>query len=335
MSIEETRAQPPQPLVTPRVGGDSSAVNMRAEAALSPAAQRRLTPEDNTFRVRLRKFNRRFFKGNPLNVLGVAIIIVFLVLTAFGQTIAETRGAAYSPTAPSIHDRLEGPSAAHWFGTDDLGRDVFSRVLSGAKYSLGVAAIILLLAVTTGVLIGAVAGFFGGIVDELLMRLTDMFLAFPALILAIAISASLGPNLRNAVIALSTVFWPWYARLVRGQVLTIKSRDFVEAARSVGVGNGRLLLRHIMPSAISVIVIQMTLDVGYAVLATSSLSFIGLGAQPPSPEWGTMISGARNFFRDAWWYITFPGMALTITVLGFNLLGDGLRDYFDPRTVSE
>ena len=199
MSIEETRAQT-QPLVTPRISGESSAVTQRAEAALSPAAQRRLAPEENTFRVRLRKFNRRFFKGNPLNMLGVAIIIVFLILTAFGQRIAETRGAAYSPTAPSIHDRLEGPSMAHWFGTDDLGRDVFSRVLSGAKYSLGVAAIILLIAVTTGVLIGAVAGFFGGIVDELLMRLTDMFLAFPALILAIAISASLGPNLRNAVI---------------------------------------------------------------------------------------------------------------------------------------
>jgi peptide/nickel transport system permease protein len=189
--------------------------------------------------------------------------------------------------------------------------------------------------VSTGSIIGAVAGYFGGMVDELLMRLTDMFLAFPALILAIAISATLGPSLRNAVIALSTVFWPWYARLVRGQVLAIKSRDFVEAARSVGVPGHRLLYRHIMPSAISVIVIQMTLDVGYAILATSSLSFIGLGAQPPTPEWGSMISAARSFFRDAWWFISFPGLALTITVLGFNLIGDGLRDYFDPRTVSE
>jgi peptide/nickel transport system permease protein len=332
MSIDETHAQP---IVPAHAGADGLSANPRADAALSVAAQRRLAPEEITWRVKLRKFNRRFFKGNPLNMLGVGIIVVFLILTAFGQPLAELRGSTYTPTSPDIHARLQGPSTAHWFGTDDLGRDVFTRVLSGAKYSLGVAAIILLLAVTTGVLIGAVAGFFGGLVDELLMRLTDMFLAFPALILAIAISASLGPNLRNAVIALSTVFWPWYARLVRGQVLSIKSRDFVEAARSVGVGNGRLLLRHIMPSAISVIVIQMTLDVGYAVLATSSLSFIGLGAQPPSPEWGTMISGARNFFRDAWWYITFPGLALTITVLGFNLVGDGLRDYFDPRTVSE
>ena len=331
MSIEETRAQP---IGNSLAAADTAVSDPRAAATLSPAAQRRLAPEDMTWRVRMRKFNRRFFKGNPLNLLGVAIIVVFLILTAFGQQIAESRGAIYSPTAPNIHARLQGPSTAHWFGTDDLGRDVFSRVLSGAKYSLGVAAIILVIAVTTGVFIGAVACYFGGIVDELLMRLTDMFLAFPALILAIAISASLGPSLRNAVIALSTVFWPWYARLVRGQVLTIKSRDFVEAARSVGVGGGRLLVRHIMPSAISVIVIQMTLDVGYAVLATSSLSFIGLGAQPPSPEWGTMISGARNFFRDAWWYITFPGLALTITVLGFNLVGDGLRDYFDPRTVS-
>jgi peptide/nickel transport system permease protein len=331
MSIEDTRANP----VGTSLASAAPVADPRADAALSEAARRRLAPEEQTWRVRLRKFNRRFFKGNPLNVLGVAIIILFLILTVFGKSIAESRGPAYSPTKPNISHKLEGPSAAHWFGTDDLGRDVFSRVLSGAKYSLGVAAVILAIAVTLGVTIGAVAGFFGGMVDELLMRLTDMFLAFPALILAIAISASLGPNLRNAVIALSLVFWPWYARLVRGQVLAIKGRDFVEAARSVGVPSRRLLLRHIMPSAISVILIQMTLDVGYAVLSTSSLSFIGLGAQPPSPEWGTMISGARNFFRDAWWYITFPGIALTITVLGFNLLGDGLRDYFDPRTASK
>lgn len=324
MSIDETHAKP-----------STVARTAPAENALAAAAHRRNQLEDVTWRTRLRAFNRRFFRGQPLNVLGVVIVLGFLVLVAIGQPLAEARGPLYAPNTPNIQDKLLGPSSKHWFGTDDLGRDIFSRVISGAKYSLGVAVVILAIAVTLGTVLGAIAGYFGGMVDELLMRLTDMFLAFPALILAIAISATLGPNLRNAVIALSTVFWPWYARLVRGQVLAIKSRDFIEAARSVGVPGGRLLYRHIMPSAISVIVIQMTLDVGYAILATSSLSFIGLGAQPPTPEWGAMISSARAYFREAWWYITFPGLALTITVLGFNLLGDGLRDYFDPRSASK
>ena len=159
-----------------------------------------------------------------------------------------------------------------------------------------------------------------------------MFLAFPALILAIAIAASLGSDLRNTMVALSTVFWPWYARLVRAQVLSIKERDFVQAAHSIGMSSTRIMLRHILPNAASVIIIQLTLDVGYAILATSSLSFIGLGAQPPSPEWGTMMSTARNYFREAWWYTAFPGLALTLTVLAFNLLGDGLQDALDPRS---
>jgi peptide/nickel transport system permease protein len=322
MSIEET-SRPP--VAAPAV--DRSAV-------ARSAAERRMLLEDASWRTRIRKFNRRFFRGQPLNVVGVLIVLGFLGLVVFGQSLAELRGPEYGPNVPKISDKLIGPSAEHWFGTDDLGRDVFSRVISGAKYSLGVAVVILTLAVTTGAVVGAVAGYFGGFVDEILMRITDMFLAFPALILAIAISATLGPSLRNAVISLSTVFWPWYARLVRGQVLAIKSRDFVEAARSVGVPGFRLLYRHILPSAVSVVIIQMTLDVGFAILATSALSFIGLGAQPPTPEWGAMISSARNYFRDAWWYITFPGLALTITVLGFNLIGDGLRDYLDPRSVS-
>lgn len=329
MSVEETRANP---VGAVRAGERAHGVD---ETPLLSGAERRLRLEDVTWRTRLRAFNRRFFRGQPLNVIGAAIVVLFFLLVAFGQPLAESRGEIYAPNTPNIREKLVGPSAKHWFGTDDLGRDIFSRVISGAKYSLGVAVVILALAVSFGTLVGAIAGYVGGVVDELLMRLTDMFLAFPALILAIAISATLGPSLRNAVIALATVFWPWYARLVRGQVLAIKNRDFVEAARSVGVPGHRLLYRHIMPSAVSVVVIQMTLDVGYAILATSSLSFIGLGAQPPTPEWGSMISTARAYFREAWWFITFPGLALTITVLGFNLIGDGLRDYFDPRTVTE
>jgi peptide/nickel transport system permease protein len=326
MSIEETRANPIQ------------SVTDAAPTAETPAAPR-VGPDlrqraagDTSWRARARRFNRNFFKGRPLNIIGTVIIAVFLFLTIFGEPLAKARGEAYDPVKPNIEQKLQGPSWDHWFGTDDLGRDVFSRVISGAKYSLLIAFIILALAVTFGTVVGAIAGFFGGWADELLMRLTDMFLAFPALILAIAISASLGPNLRNAVIALSVVYWPWYARLVRAQVLSIKAREYVEAARSIGTTGSRILLRHIMPNAISVVIIQMTLDIGYAILATAGLSFIGLGAQPPTPEWGRLITDGRNFFRDSWWFITFPGIALTLTVLGFNFVGDGLRDYLDPRT---
>jgi peptide/nickel transport system permease protein len=277
--------------------------------------------------ARLKRSLRQFFVGKWLNVLGVAIIILFLLLCLLGPTLAP-----YNPLKPEIFNQLQAPSASHPFGTDSLGRDVMSRVMSGARISLSVAAIVLSIAVTLGVLVGGISGYFGGFVDDILMRFTDLFLAFPFLVLAIAISASLGPSLRNTVIALSVVYWPWYARLVRGQVLTIRTREYVEAARSSGCSNARLLFRHVMPNAISPVIVQLTLDVGYAILVTASLSFIGLGAQPPSPEWGAMINDARTYFQSAWWYITFPGLALALTVLGFNLLGDGLRDFLDPRT---
>jgi peptide/nickel transport system permease protein len=217
-------------------------------------------------------------------------------------------------------------------GTDELGRDVMSRIMSGTKVSLEVAVVVLSFAVAFGTLVGAISGYLGGFVDEVLMRFTDMFLAFPALVLAIAIAASLGRELKYTMIAVSTVFWPWYARLVRAQVLSIKEREYVEAARSIGSPTRHILMRHILPNAVSVVIIQVTLDVGYAILITSSLSFIGLGAQPPSPEWGTMMATARNYFRDAWWYTTFPGLALTLTVFAFNVLGDGLQDALDPRS---
>jgi len=270
---------------------------------------------------------RSFLAQSPLNIVGVVLIGLFLFLVVFGSALAP-----HDPVRPNVAAKLQPPSSTYWFGTDELGRDVLSRVMSGAKYSLGVAFIILSIAVVVGTIVGLVAGYVGGLVDELLMRLTDLFLAFPALVLAMAIAATLGRNLQNTVIALTVVYWPWYARLVRGQVLWLKEREFVDAARSIGATPLRILTRHILPNTLAVIIVQLTLDVGYAVLATSGLSFLGLGAQPPTPEWGTMIAGARTFFREAWWYITFPGLALTLTVLGFNLLGDGLRDYLDPRT---
>lgn len=270
---------------------------------------------------------RDFLTQSPLNLVGVVLIAVFLFLVAFGSLLAP-----HDPVQPNVAVKLQPPSSTYWFGTDELGRDILSRVMSGAKYSLGVAFIILSIAVLVGTIVGLIAGYAGGIVDELLMRVTDLFLAFPALVLAMAIAATLGRTLENTVIALTVVYWPWYARLVRGQVLWLKEREFVEAARAIGASPLRILGRHILPNTLAVVIVQLTLDVGYAVLATSGLSFIGLGAQPPTPEWGTMIAGARTFFREAWWYITFPGLALTLTVLGFNLLGDGLRDFLDPRT---
>jgi peptide/nickel transport system permease protein len=273
---------------------------------------------------------RRFLIGNRLNLLGLCLVALFLFLSLFGKMIAP-----YDPTAKGdiINAKLVGPSTTYLLGTDEQGRDVFSRVLAGARDSLMVAVIVLTISVVVGVLVGAIAGFFGGLIDEFLMRLTDMFLAFPALVLAIAIAATLGPSLRNTMFALATVFWPWYARLVRGQVLTIRERDYVDAARSIGLPPSRILSKHILPNAMSVVIIQVSLDIGYAILTTSSLSFVGLGAQPPSSEWGLMLSTARNYFRDAWWYITFPGVALTLTVFAFNILGDGIQDALDPRSA--
>jgi len=287
-------------------------------------ARKLATSRRSTFR---RNF-RRFLVANRLNLAGLIIVVLFLVLSLFGEWLAP-----HDPFKQDItNSALLAPSWNHPLGTDELGRDVLSRVMTGTKYSLQVAVVVLSFSVLFGTLVGAISGYFGGLVDEILMRLTDLFLAFPALVLAIAIAATLGRSLTNTMIALATVFWPWYARLVRGQVLAVRERDFVEAGRSIGSSNLRLMFRHILPNCISVVIIQMTLDVGYAVLTTSSLSFIGLGAQPPDPEWGTMMATARNYFRDAWWYITFPGVALTLTVFAFNVLGDGLQDALDPRS---
>ena len=285
-------------------------------------------------RSHLRHNLQRFLLGNRLNLIGTCVVALFFVLALVG--FLDERGIQLTPADPYAQDitgsRLLAPSFSHPFGTDELGRDIFSRIIVGTWVSLQVAFVVLIFAVVFGTIVGAISGYLGGLADEILMRITDMFLAFPALILAIAIAATLGRSLPNTMIALSTVFWPWYARLVRAQVLTIRERDFVTAGRSLGMPPVRLVFRHILPNAIPVVIIQVTLDVGYAILATSSLSFIGLGAQPPSAEWGTMLADARNYFRDAWWYTTFPGLALTLTVFAFNVLGDGLQDALDPRS---
>ena len=267
-----------------------------------------------------------FAASSKLNLLGVILVGTVFGAAAFGALLAP-----YPPDAISLLERFQPPSATHLFGTDDYGRDLFSRVLAGARISVEVAAVVISISVTIGTLLGAVAGFFGGLVDEAIMRVTDLFLAFPALILAAAIAATWGGNLTTTVIALSTVYWPWYARLVRGQVLSLREREFVTAATVSGAGPWDIMRRHLLPNVLPYVIIQISLDIGYVILSTSALSFLGLGAQPPTPEWGGMMTDARGFMREAWWFPTFPGLALALTVLGFNLLGDGLRDWLDPR----
>ena len=267
-----------------------------------------------------------FLRASRLNVIAVTIVGLVVAVAIFGTWIAP-----YPPNQIDLLQRLLPPSVHHLFGTDDYGRDLFSRVLAGAWISLYVAAVILLASVAIGTVLGIVSGLVGGLTDEIIMRVTDLFLAFPALILAAAIAATLGPSLTHTMLALSTVFWPWYARLVRGQVLSLREREFILAARVAGASTGRIVFKHLLRNVFPLVIVQASLDVGYAILFTSSLSFLGLGAQPPTPEWGAMMTDARSFLEDFWWYPTFPGLALAVTVVGFNLLGDGLRDWLDPR----
>jgi peptide/nickel transport system permease protein len=275
---------------------------------------------------RLAEATVRFGLASPLNRVASVLVIVVVVAAVFGPLLAP-----HPPDAMSLLERLHPPSAAHPFGTDDYGRDLLSRVLAGARISIEVALIVLSLSVVLGTVLGAVAGLAGGMVDEVIMRITDLFLAFPVLILAAAIAATLGGNLTTTMIALATVYWPWYARLVRGQVLSLREREYVLASRTFGARSWWLIRVHLLPNVLPLVIVQVSLDVGYVILATSSLSFLGLGAQPPTPEWGAMLTDARAFIRDSWWFATFPGLALATTVFAFNLLGDGLRDWLDPR----
>jgi len=265
----------------------------------------------------------------PAAWIGGVIVLVLLAVALAGKAVAPSDPLRIVPA-----DKLLSSSPAHLFGTDDLGRDLLSRVIAGARISLLVGALVLAIAMSVGVGLGLVAGYWGGWMDEAIMRTTDVFLAFPRLVLAIAIAATLGPGLYNAMVAVALSWWPWYTRLVRGRLLSLREEEFVLAVVSLGAGRPRILLRHLLPNVATTVVIQASIDFGYAILATASLSFIGLGAQPPTPEWGSMIAQARSYMIDAWWYPTFPGLAIFVTVLGFNLLGDAVRDAFDPRLRS-
>jgi peptide/nickel transport system permease protein len=278
---------------------------------------------------RLRRMSRAvqpFLAESWLNGLGAVIVVLILLLAVFGPLLAPQ-----NPDQVNLLAVLQPPSVNHWFGTDSLGRDIFSQVLAGARISIEVAVIILSLSVVFGTALGIMSGLAGGLVDEIIMRITDLFLAFPGFILAAAIAATLGPSLQHTVLALAVVFWPWYTRLIRGQVLSLREREFVLAARVARAGTVWIATRHLARNVLAILIVQVSLDVGYAILATSSLSFLGLGAQPPSPEWGALIASGRSYIQTAWWWTVFPGLALALTVLGFNLLGDGLRDWIDPR----
>lgn len=267
----------------------------------------------------------RILIHNRMAMAGAAVILIWAV-----AAIAAPLIAPYDALAQSVEDRLSPPSAQHPFGTDELGRDVFSRVVYGARISLPVGLVVILFSMLMGALVGALAGYIGGVFDLLVMRLADITLAFPSIVLALAIASALGPSLKNALIAMILVWWPEYARLMRGQVLSVKNNEYVTAARAIGVSSGRILARHIIPNTSAPIVVKASLDAGSAILTIAALSFIGLGAVPPTPEWGTMISMGRFKFYN-WWLTAFPGLAVLSVVLGFNFLGDGLRDAFDPQ----
>lgn len=268
-------------------------------------------------------------RRDPLAIFGLVFIGLLLAVALFTPQLAPY--PAHGRGSTSVETRMQAPSGEFVLGTDRLGRDVLSRLMYGSRPALIAPLIVVLLAVAIGAPLGALAGLLGGWVDEVVMRICDLFLAFPSLLLAMAIVALQGPSLTNAVVALAVSWWPWYTRLVRGVALSLRHQAFVEAARALGAGSPKILLRHILPNSITPILVQASLDIGTVILATTGLAFIGLGSQPPAADWGLMIEDGRALLRSAWWTSTFPGIAIFVSVLSFNLVGDALRDLFDPK----
>lgn len=270
----------------------------------------------------------RMLKKNKMALLGLGILVILVLLALFADVIADYDTVVIKQ---NLANRLKGPSAEHWLGTDEFGRDIFARLIHGARVSLKVGIIAVGISIILGGILGALAGFYGGRIDNIIMRIMDVFLAVPSILLAIAIVSALGPSILNLMVAISISSVPSYARIVRASVLSIRDQEFVEAARAIGANNARIIFRHIIPNSLAPVIVQGTLGVASAILSTAGLSFIGLGIQPPAPEWGSMLSGGRQYLRYAWWVTTFPGVAIMITILSLNLLGDGLRDALDPR----
>lgn len=272
------------------------------------------------------KHTMYLWRKNKLTMAGTVIILGFIIVAIFAPVLAP-----YDPYQQNLRNRLAPPSKDHLLGTDQFGRDVLSRIIWGTRVELKIILLVTAISTTIGTIIGLISGYFGGVIDEILMRMTDMFLAFPSLVLAMAFAAALGPSLTNAIIAISVVTWTVYARLVRAETIKIKSMLYIEAIKSLGAGTFRILFLHILPMTISPILVQMTLRMGTIILTAAGLGFLGLGAQPPIPEWGAMVSDGRLYMMNAWWISTFSGLAIAFVVLGFNLLGDGIRDILDPR----
>ena len=265
-------------------------------------------------------------KEDKLAVTGAIIILSFMIIAIIAPYITP-----YDPVELDLENRLTSPDRNHLMGTDNLGRDVLSRIICGARVSLGMATVVVVIVMLLGLAMGTTAGYFGGVIDGIIMRLVDVLLAFPNIILALVIAGILGPSLINVMIALAVVWWVGYARLIRGSVLSVKEKEFVEAARAMGCTDSYIAIRHILPNVLSPVIVLATLDMGHIILSIAALSFLGLGAQPPIPEWGTMLNEGRPFMETAPHLMIFPGLMIMITVLAFNFLGDGLRDALDPR----
>jgi peptide/nickel transport system permease protein len=272
----------------------------------------------------------RAFRRDKLAVASVFIILIFVLAAVFAPYL--TPYPEQGLGEPNMEMKLTPPSPDHPLGTDYLGRDLLARILYGGRSSLSIGFLVVGIAILIGVPLGAIAGYLGGWVDDVIMRVTDVFLAFPPLLLAIAIAAALGPSFTNVMIAISLTWWPWYTRLVRSQAVSIKERSFVEAARGMGIDKLTIIRRHILPNVFTPVLVQGTMDIGAAILTAAAMSFIGLGVQPPTPDWGKMVATGRVYFLNSPWFALFAGLAISLVTLAFNLLGDGMRDVFDPRT---
>jgi len=274
---------------------------------------------------------RRYQGWLQLRANGLAMVGLITVLVMILVSIAAPLIAPQDPTAQDLAGRLAPPSAAHWLGTDELGRDLFSRVLYGGRITLGMVVAVVALVAPLGLAVGSVAGYLGGFPDRVLMRVTDVFLAFPRLVLALAFVAALKPGITSAIIAIALTAWPPYARLARADTMTVRGTDYIAAVRLTGATTARIVLRHVVPLCLTSVIVRVTLDMSGIILTAAGLGFLGMGAQPPTPEWGTMIAASRAFILDQWWVPTIPGVAILCASLAFNLLGDGLRDVLDPK----
>ncbi|AZU60949.1 nickel transporter permease [Neobacillus mesonae] len=296
-----------------------------AELAKNTAEIQTIIPAEEKFVPPWKEAWRSFYK-NRLAVIGLAIVIFFIIIALIAPWIAP-----YGFKEQVMSERMQAPSSKHWFGTDDFGRDIFSRVLYGARISLWVGFFSVLGSVVAGTFLGIVAGYYGRWVDTIISRIFDIMLAFPSILLAIAVVAILGPSLQNALIAIAVINVPNFGRLVRSKVLSVKQEEYIMSARAIGMKDSRILFRHILPNSISPVIVQATLAIATAIIEAAALGFLGLGAQPPTPEWGKMLADSKNYITNAPWTLFFPGMAIMLTVLGFNLMGDGLRDVLDPK----